>query len=81
MVASTGFTSSVYAVPFFGMAMPLYIALAALIPNAVVAFVASALLRGIDHGVDETAEGDYLEQRPVVPAPIVPPPAGLRPAH
>lgn len=82
MVASTGFTASVYAVPFFGMAMPMYIALAALIPNAVVAFVASALLRGIDHGVDETVESDYVELRPApMPAPVVAPPVGLRPAH
>lgn len=79
MVASISFSSSIFNLPFFGQTIPSYIALAALIPNVIVAFIASPLLRSVDKGIDETAAGDYVEASKPVPASAIPP--GLRPAH
>jgi SSS family solute:Na+ symporter len=83
MVAASGFASSVVSLPFFGQTIPAYIALAALLPNIVVAFVASPLVRHLDKGIDETADADYDEQRqaPAAAAPGTPGTPGLQPAR
>jgi SSS family solute:Na+ symporter len=81
MVASAGFQSSVFNLPFFGITIPSYIALAAVVPNAIVAFALSPLLKSYVKGVDETVDSDYIEQpAPAAPSPL-PGTPGLRPAH
>jgi solute:Na+ symporter, SSS family len=54
MVVANGFASSVVNLPFFGITIPSYIALAALVPNVIVTLVFSPLLHGADKGRDET---------------------------
>ena len=61
MVVANGFASSVFSLPFFGITIPSYIALAALVPNLLVTLVLSPLMRGLDKGKDETLETDYAE--------------------
>lgn len=82
MVASTGFASSVYNLPFFGITIPSYIALAALLPNIVIAFVVSPLVQTIDKGVDDTVASDYVEEAAEMAPESAPGvPGGLHPAH
>jgi len=60
MVVDNAFASSVFTLPFFGTMIPSYIALAALIPNVIVALVTSPLFRGAQAGKDETLATDYV---------------------
>ncbi|HTX55707.1 MAG TPA: sodium:solute symporter [Candidatus Acidoferrales bacterium] len=80
MVVANGFASSVFNLPLFGVTIPSYIALAALIPNLIVTFALSPLLRGADK--DETAAADYHEEQSA-PSATAPTPGtgGLHPAH
>ena len=83
MVSMTHFVS-LFNLPWFGgYTIPAYIALAALLPNIVVAFAVSPLVRHIDTGVDETVAADYEEAPAAAPTPAPVPgmPGGLRPAH
>jgi SSS family solute:Na+ symporter len=78
MVISLGFAGSVFSVHVFGVTIPSYIALVALVLNIVVSFVLTPFLRTVDKGSDETADADY-EQVRHVPS-TVPGTPGLRPA-
>ena len=83
MVTMTHFVS-LFNLPWFGgFTVPAYIALAALLPNLLVSFVVSPLVRHLDKGVDETVPADYVEATAAKPVtPSAPPiPGGLRPAH
>lgn len=62
MVASTGFASSLFNVPLLSISIPSYIALVAVIPNIVVAFALTPLLKSFDKGADDTVPSDYHEQ-------------------
>ena len=80
MVVMTHFVS-LFNLPWFGgYTIPAYIAIAALLPNVVVAFIVSPLVAHLDKGVDETADSDYDAQPTAVATPSTLP-VGFRPAH
>ena len=62
MVASLGFTASVYPLHIFGITIPCYIALASGILNLVVAVVLTPFFKAAEVGLDETAVADYAAQ-------------------
>jgi len=59
MVASLGFTASVYPLHLFGITIPCYIAFASGLLNLVVALVLTPLFRNAEAGADETELADY----------------------
>lgn len=59
MVVANGFSSSVFSLPFFGITIPSYIALAALVPNLIITLVLSPIMHAMDKGKDETVAADY----------------------
>jgi SSS family solute:Na+ symporter len=62
MVASLGFTASVYPLHIFGVTIPCYIALASGILNLVVALVLTPFFKAAEAGMDQTAVADYAAQ-------------------
>ena len=62
MVASLGFTASVYPLHIFGITIPCYIALASGILNLVVALILTPFFKAAEVGLDETAIADYAAQ-------------------
>ena len=59
MVASLGFTGSVYSLHIFGITIPCYIALAAGLLNLIIALVLTPFFKAAEAGLDETAIDDY----------------------
>lgn len=66
MAASSGFTSSIFALNLFGAPFPMYAALWALLANSLVAVVLTPIFNaaGVGSGKDATAENDYLDESP-----------------
>jgi solute:Na+ symporter, SSS family len=62
MVASLGFTASVYPLQIFGITIPCYVAVASGILNLVVAIVLTPIFRAAEAGSDETALADYAAE-------------------
>ena len=62
MVASLGFTASVYPLHLFGITIPCYIALSSGLLNLIISMILTPLFRASETGHDETAVADYAAE-------------------
>ena len=60
MVVELGFKSSTYPLHIFGLTVPCYAAISALVANLLVSWLLTLVLRGSARVTDETAAADYV---------------------